>query len=269
MNTDVDYFSGNQLYGDNFTISEIEQWYRDEQEAYADMYGQSDSPDGFSGKNLDILFGYKYIPNKKYANVLGFGASWGYELLPIIERIERLTIMDTSEQTVSNKLGNVTPQYVKPSVSGKIDFPDNTFDLITCFSTLHHIPNVTFVVSELCRVLQKGGILLLREPIDSMGDWRKERKGLTKHERGIPPQYLRGIIASQPCEVVKVTYHHFIYPFLQKLLHNPKFLACKWYLRIDYVLSKMFLWNYRYHPTNMLQRIFPRCVYYVIKKVLP
>lgn len=43
-------------------------------------------------------------------------------------------------------------------MDGSIDFPDNFFDLILCFATLHHIPNVTFVISELFRTLRGGGI---------------------------------------------------------------------------------------------------------------
>lgn len=79
--------------------------------------------------------------------------------------------MDSSEQTVSKKLGNIVLNYVKATLTGKINSQDKLFDLITCFSVLHHIPNVTFVFSELIRVLQPGGYLLLREPIHFMGDW--------------------------------------------------------------------------------------------------
>ncbi|MDR1632841.1 MAG: class I SAM-dependent methyltransferase [Dysgonamonadaceae bacterium] len=263
----TNYFSGENLYGDNYTIEEIIQWYKEEEEAYADMYGKDVSDNTYS-HHLDILFGYKYIPVREHNiyNALGFGSSWGYELLPVINRIENIHIIDSSDQTVSKKLGNKVPKYIKATVSGKIDIPDETFDLITCFSVLHHIPNVTFVVSELFRVLQKGGYLLLREPINSMGDWRNNREGLTKHERGIPPQYLKNIILSHKCEIIKLTYHHFIYSFLNRKLHSPKFLDSKWYLKFDRILSELFIWNFHYHPKNYLQRIAPGCAYYVIRK---
>ncbi|MDR0732970.1 MAG: class I SAM-dependent methyltransferase [Dysgonamonadaceae bacterium] len=264
----TNYFSGKSLYGDNYTMEEIIRWYNEEEESYADMYGKGVSDNAYNN-NLDILFGYKYIPateGMKY-NALGFGSSWGYELLPIINRIENLCIIDSSAQTVSKKLGHVTPKYLKATVSGKIEMPDETFNLITCFSVLHHIPNVTFVVSELFRVLQKGGYLLLREPINSMGDWRNKRAGLTKHERGIPPQYLKNIILSQKCKIIKLTHHHFIYSFLVRKLHSPKFLRSKWYLKLDHILSELFLCNFYYHPKNYLQRISPNSIYYVIIKL--
>lgn len=46
-----------------------------------------------------------------------------------------------------------------------IPFSDNSFDLITCFMLLHHIPpsKLDNLIKELSRVMKPGGILLLRE----------------------------------------------------------------------------------------------------------
>ena len=77
------------------------------------------------------------------------------------------------------------------------------FALVTCFGVLHHIPNVSFVMSELGRVLEPGGVMLLREPVISMGDWRKPRRGLTKRERGIPLHLLQRIAVESGFEVIK------------------------------------------------------------------
>lgn len=63
-----------------------------------------------------------------------------------------------------------------------LDFESEQFDLITCLGALHRIPNVSMVVNELYRCLGKGGYLLLREPVVSMGDWSVPREGLTKRE---------------------------------------------------------------------------------------
>lgn len=80
----------------------------------------------------------------------------------------------------SFSLEEIRPNYIKSNISGKIDLPDNTYDLITAFSVLHHILNVSFVLSELFRVLNYNGYLLIREPIHSMGNWNNQRPGLTK-----------------------------------------------------------------------------------------
>ena len=31
------YFSGEKLYGDDFTLNQIEEWYKDEQEGFANL----------------------------------------------------------------------------------------------------------------------------------------------------------------------------------------------------------------------------------------
>ncbi|MFO1522890.1 MAG: class I SAM-dependent methyltransferase [Kiritimatiellia bacterium] len=69
-------------------------------------------------------------------------------------------------------------------------FAADTFDLATCFGTLHHIPNVSQVLRELYRVMKPGGFALIREPAISMGDWTRPRPGLTRNERGLPFSWL-------------------------------------------------------------------------------
>jgi ubiquinone/menaquinone biosynthesis C-methylase UbiE len=144
-------------------------------------------------------------------------------------------------------------------------FPDETFDLITCISVLHHIPNVSFVLSELCRVLKPDGYLLLREPINSMGDWRTKRPGLTANERGIPKDYLSEIIRETHLQIVKKHYFGCMTSFLQRIFHANLF-SSKTYLHIDKYLSKIFAFNIHYHPQNKIQRISPTYVFYVLKK---
>jgi len=40
---------------------------------------------------------------------------------------------------------------------------DNRVDLITCFVTLHHVPNLNAMLLQLVRILKPGGYLILRE----------------------------------------------------------------------------------------------------------
>ena len=46
---------------------------------------------------------------------------------------------------------------------GRLDFPDNTFDLVTCFFVLHHVETLDNTLKELKRVIKPDGILLLLE----------------------------------------------------------------------------------------------------------
>jgi ubiquinone/menaquinone biosynthesis C-methylase UbiE len=109
-------------------------------------------------------------------HVLGFGSAYGDELIPNIQRAQAVTIVDPSGAFSSDTIHGVRASYVKPTPTGALPFSEEEFDLITCFGVLHHIPNVTTVVTELVRTLQPGGHILIREPIVSMGDWRKPRQ---------------------------------------------------------------------------------------------
>lgn len=94
------YFSGDVLFGDNFTEEQIDNWYK--AEAFADLYGVNVKGDSYSFHDLNILYGYNYLTQiEQFENVLGFGASWRYEFLPIIDRIMHLYIVESSEQTRS------------------------------------------------------------------------------------------------------------------------------------------------------------------------
>lgn len=44
-----------------------------------------------------------------------------------------------------------------------LSFPDNSFNYILCWGVLMHIPDVEQAISELTRVLKKGGILIISE----------------------------------------------------------------------------------------------------------
>lgn len=46
----------------------------------------------------------------------------------------------------------------------KIDLPDESVDRVICLDTLHHIPNLDEVISELALVLKRGGIAGFSEP---------------------------------------------------------------------------------------------------------
>ena len=261
-----DYLQGDKLYGDDFTLPEIEQWYLQESEAYADMYGTNLEHEAYEFGPLTDLYSYQYIAHIPSFNcVLGFGASWGYELLPIIDKIEELHIIDPSEQTISHQLGGITPVYQKPAVSGKIPFEDNHFDLITCFGVLHHIPNVSYVFSELYRVLAPGGYLLIREPVRSMGDWRHPRPGVSRNERGIPHRLFEEMIQRAAPASVVTNYCYVCRGFFRKLFGH-KCVCGKSYLLLDKWLAKRLVSNIHYHPQTFREKLAPSIVFHVIRK---
>lgn len=264
-----EYFKGEKLYGDDFNESQIKEWFDHEAEAYANLSANNPISDvkekEYGYHALNEVNGYRHISLPENTIALGIGAAYGAEFLPVKNSLKEIHILEPSDQLVAEKLDNIPLIYQKPDITGKMPYSDNMFDLITCFGTLHHIPNVSYVVSELARVLKPGGVLLIREPIISMGDWDKPRKGLTKHERGIPLKLFRKMFSNSKLKIVKETPCLTMLFVLQKILKRTLYTN-KFYLKFDVVFSKLLLFNYHYHATSKLQRIAPNNVFYILKK---
>ena len=131
---------------------------------------------------------------------------------------------------------------------------------------LHHIPNVTYVLSECVRCLGDKGLMVLREPINSMGDWRYPRPGLTRRERGIPLKILDGIVRDVGFSVRHRSLCDFpLVPRLAKTFgvdaFNNYFLTLT-----DALLSRAFTWNINYHRTNSYEKLAPASVFYVLER---
>ena len=264
-----EYLAGHKLYGDDFSIEQIKQWYDEEAEGYADLVASSDKVYTYGYHELNKAHGYKCLKNKHFEQVLGFGSAWGNEFEPIIDQIGQITIIEPSDHLRSAAIGHVTPQYVKPTIEGALPFEDNTFDLVTCFGTLHHIPNVSFVVQEIVRVMKPGGYLLLREPIISMGDWRQPRRGLTKNERGIPAAHFDALFGKLPVKIISKTHCLTVTALLQtklgRYLSKPIF-SYRAYILWDKWLSNMVKSNVKYHAQRKIDRIAPNSIFYVVQK---
>jgi SAM-dependent methyltransferase len=260
-----EYFSGKQLIGDDYGVEQLKKWYKEEEDAYYDLFIEGECQPFRNNDFLHSMYGFRYLKSDRriFDEALGFGSGDGRELWPIIERIQHLTIIESSEKyfTESDKY-----QYVKASISGNLPFPSNRFDLIVSFATLHHIANVSTVMSEFFRCLKPGGVCLIKEPITSMGDWRLPRKGCTKNERGIPINIFDDIIAKQGFKVLKRHFHEM--PLVSKLwtkfhiqvFNNPAAMY------LDRLLSKVFSFNIKYHRRTLLEKLMPNYVFVVLTK---
>lgn len=146
-----EYFEGKKLYGDDFSTNEIVEWFKDEEEAYYELYGVNCQYGGYGYHQLNRKYGFSYLPaNKTFDKVLSLGGAFGEELLPLKEKISSIIILESSDNfKKANKNSSIT--YVKSTPSGELPFPDKFFDLVTCFGTLHHIPNVSRCIKEIFR----------------------------------------------------------------------------------------------------------------------
>jgi SAM-dependent methyltransferase len=258
-----EYLDGKNLYGDDFNIEQIKKWYSEEKEGFSSLV---DNDYIYGYHELNKIHGYnKLKKNFQFGDVLSFGGARGDELLPIIDRINNIYIIEPSKKLRAKKIKGKKIMYSSPSIDGKLKFKDNYFDIITCFGTLHHIPNVSFVFQELVRVLNKDGYILIREPTMSMGNWEEKRDGLTKNERGIPDKIFDKIIKESGLEIISK--HKIFFPLFRRinLEKYPRYYSILW-IKIDYLLSKLFSWNNKYHATVFFHKIRPQCIFYVLKK---
>ena len=265
------FLSGSELYGDDFTGADLESWFEDEREGYADLGDPSEnSLRGYGYHQLNQRHGFRHLPaGRRFRQALGVGSATGREFDPLSPRIDAVTILEPSDQLVGGPLPTgLQPVYVKPNADGSIPFADATFDLTICLGTLHHIPNVSRVVVEMARVSEPGGYLLVREPIVSMGDWRTTRKpGVTKRERGIPLTLMRQIIEGAGLRIEHESPCVFpLIPRVGKLLNQPTYDS-KMLTLVDHLASLATRPLYRYHATTSAQKIRPTSVFMVCRRV--
>jgi SAM-dependent methyltransferase len=264
-----DFLKGNSLYGDDFDEVEIASWYADEKEGYANLGAADGTKYRYEYHAWNDYHAYRHLPDGEFRSVLGLGSAYGDEFLPIISRIKALTIVDPSSAFVQKEVHGVPAIYIRPAIDGRLALSDESFDLISCFGVLHHIPNVSFVVSEMFRLLKPNCYMVLREPIVSMGDWRLPRMGLTKRERGIPWPILQRIASQAGFEVVKKSLCDFpltarLFAPIRSDVFNSRLVT-----RVDAFLAQAFSWNVNYHPRRAIDRFRPTSAFLVLRKPAP
>jgi SAM-dependent methyltransferase len=262
-----DYFAGKKLYGDDFSIAEIIKWYEDEEEAYANLGSKNKHNYSYQYHELNKYHGYNFIEDIRFDKVLGLGSAYGHEFKPIIFSIGEINILDSSDAfSELTEVFGIPCQYKKPNASGDIPFETSTFNLVTSLGVLHHIPNVSHVLSECYRCLKENGVMLIREPIKSMGDWRHKRNGLTKRERGIPIKILDSLIKEVGFTVINRSLC--FYSPLTKLtrLLGVSLFNNKTLVALDSWLCNSIEWNIKYHDSTIIEKFTPSCAYYVLKK---
>lgn len=261
-----EYFSGEKLYGDNFSPEQIEAWFKDEEQGYFNLWTEEKDPYKYQYHALNQKHGFRFLPDRTYDRVLGVGSAFGEELLPIVDKSGHITILEPADGFIVKELKGVPVTYSKPQPSGILPFPSESFDLVTCLGVLHHIPNVSSVINEFHRCLKNDAYALLREPIVSMGDWRKPRKGLTMRERGIPLQIFRQIILSAGFEIISERKCTFSLTSRLRYFTKGPVYNSRIAVQIDNILCSLPIWPKRYHPVNSLQKIRPTSVFYVLRK---
>jgi SAM-dependent methyltransferase len=260
----VPYLSGEKLYGDNLGPEDVRKWMKDEQTGYYNLGAGNRDTYVYGYHSLNWRHGFSWLPRKDFSHVLGVGSAYGDELLPLVGTARRITILDPGFD--ATHLGHFPVEYVKPENDGGFPFEDNTFDVMTCFSVLHHLPNVRFLIGEMFRCLTPGGFALLREPIISLGDWRKPRRGITKHQRGIPLDIFRELVTLSGFRIIRERLCTFSLVSRFKYFIQEPVYNVRWCVVLDEWLCGLPIWSHRYHPRFPWHKLRPWSVAYVLQK---
>ncbi|HET9325237.1 MAG TPA: class I SAM-dependent methyltransferase [Candidatus Eisenbacteria bacterium] len=254
---------GETLYGDDFDPEQIRQWFEDEERGYFNLGAGDKDRYSYKYHALNQRHAWRHLPERRYRRVLGFGSAYGDELRPIAASADHITIMEPADGFAVDRIAGTPVAYVKPRPDGLLPFADGKFDLITAFAVLHHIPNVSTVVAELSRCLSPEGFMLLREPIVSMGDWRKPRPGLTRRERGIPLSIFRRILETSGLTIMRERLCAF--SITSQLAARWPVYSSRSVVWLDEWVSGLPLWPARYHATRMHEKLRPTAVAYVLR----
>jgi ubiquinone/menaquinone biosynthesis C-methylase UbiE len=135
-----------------------------------------------SKMSLHIQLGRRLIRTRKFnlhglKSILDVGSGAGQiagHLLEFADPDARIVCTDLSEQMLRRarqRLKSNRPEFIAADVTN-LPFADGTFDCITCGYVLEHVPDPAHGLSEMARVLRKGGRMLLLATEDNFsGAW--------------------------------------------------------------------------------------------------
>ena len=105
-------------------------------------------------------FSKKYIKKKKILNI----GSWTgpFELLAV-NHAEDITAIDIDEKPLAVLKKNLPSVHVKKASADKLPFKNNSFDVVTFWAVIEHIPvgYELATLREIIRVLKPGGYIFL------------------------------------------------------------------------------------------------------------
>jgi len=104
------------------------------------------------------------------SRVLDIGCHGGYFTNEIAKRVGNGILgLDISENAIEyarKKYPNLS--FGVADIEKKIDLENNSFEAVTAFDVVEHIPNLKFVAREIYRVLKPGGVFVMGVPRENI-----------------------------------------------------------------------------------------------------
>lgn len=271
MKPESKYLTGEALWGDDLDMAGISSWYESEKDGYYDLatnyYGNSGIGGEYEYAALNYLHAFDRILRKRWGTCVALGCADGGDVEPLASVVEHFVAIEPAEKWWKPEIGGKPARFLAPEVQGTIPLDAQSVDLIVSLGVLHHIPNVSKVLAESGRILRKDGILVLREPITSMGNWWEPRAGLTSNERGLPEPWLRKTLEDNGYVIVQ--WRHCMFSplaivcskFWPHPLHRSR-LFCF----VDWVVSAATAFNSKYYRPSLIRKFAPSSAFIIARK---
>ena len=99
-------------------------------------------------------------------DVLDIGCNTGYgtvRFMPVARRVVGVDVSPGAIEAALQRASNGRPEFVLTS-GFELPFPDHSFDLVTSFQVLEHVPDSLAYLREIARVTRPGGTVILATP---------------------------------------------------------------------------------------------------------
>ena len=108
-----------------------------------------------------------FTKSLRFKSVLDMPCGTGIISLPLLNKADKLTLIDISSNMLSLAESNI-PSELKHKITAinddffNIEIPDNSYDLIICLGLLAHVNSPEQLLNKLSKVLAPGGLLIIQ-----------------------------------------------------------------------------------------------------------
>lgn len=115
-----------------------------------------------------LEYAFHLLDDVRGKTVVDLGCGTGENLIPLVERGARVVGMDISPDLIAIAQKRLNDANLHASVSAgdayNTGLPDESVDVIFCAALIHHL-DIKLARDEMWRILRKGGVIILKEPI--------------------------------------------------------------------------------------------------------
>lgn len=189
-------------------------------------------------KRIKVVFGKLFNTNDlKGRNFLEVGCGLGYFSEKAFKMGAKVTGIDVGGKLVQKTKQRVPKGNFFVVSASKLPFKDNVFDTVLSTEVIEHVDMQQKAISEMCRVLRKGGILVITTPnkiFKPLFDLMSLINIRPYHgnEKWLYPWHLKKMLLGKGLIVESEYFFNFIFP--NKLLDNAEKLPILKYFMINY-----------------------------------